>query len=332
MKTPKPENLADETSSMFRYMKACRMPESHISVISPKSSFMKRGSRSSAAVAVVAMGVVFFLASLGLAADVASKAIDLKKPVGESLKPDGFYWAFDDGLLGESQPSEVDDLSGNGFVGRIVNVPAKPPITYADGKFGTGIYAQGLGAMVEWTEKSPVNAATEPDRLTMKDKPFTGGVWFKMDDRRPGLHALIRQTEAGVGWRFCVVKETEKGVPPDLDKDLSTQSQGDTWKLDFEIGDSRIRGMSAASTAAFADGKWHHVGYSVSSEKSDEKTAGAGAFTVTYWLDGEVFDTVHFQAVTPDPEPGSLSLRAGFRVWGVLDDAFVTTGIHTFKK
>ena len=95
------------------------------------------------------ISAAFLCASLGLAADVASKAIDLKKPVGESLKPDGFYWAFDDGLLGESQPSEVDDLSGNGFVGRIVNVPAKPPITYADGKFGTGIYAQGLGAMVE---------------------------------------------------------------------------------------------------------------------------------------------------------------------------------------
>jgi len=276
---------------------------------------------------------IFLLSvSPGLAAEAESKAIDLKKPVGESLKPDGFYWTFDEGILGEGQPSEVDDVSRNGFVGRIVKVAGKPQITYAEGKFGTGIYAQGVGGMVEWTEKSLVNAASEPGRLTMKDQPFTGGVWFKMDDRRPGLHALIRQTEGGTGWRLCVVKETEKGVSPDLDKDLSMQSPGDTWQLDFEVGDSRVKGKTLATTPAFADGKWHHVGFSVSSEKSEGKTPAAKDFTVTYWLDGEVFDTVSFQANAPDPEPGTLSLRAGFRVWGVMDDAFVTTGIHTFKK
>lgn len=283
-------------------------------------------------ITLLSLSVLLLCARPGFSAGVEGKVINLGKPVGESLKPDGFYWAFDDGILGEGQPAEVDDLSGNGFVGLIVKSPGKPPITYAGGKFGTGIYAQGLGAMVEWTEKSPVNAAPEPARLMMKDQPFTGGVWFKMDDRRAGLHALIRQTEGGVGWRFCAVKETEKGVSPDLDKDLSTQSQGDTWKLDFEIGDSRIRGMSAASTAAFADGKWHHLGFSVSSEKAEGKTPAGREFTVTYWLDGEVFDTVNFLADLPDPEPGTLSLRAGFRVWGVMDDAFVTTGIHTFKK
>lgn len=280
----------------------------------------------------VNISAAFLCASLGLAAEAESKAIDLKKPVGESLKPDGFYWTFDEGILGEGQPSEMDDVSGNGFVGRIVKVAGKPQITYAEGKFGTGIYAQGLGGMVEWTEKSLVNAASEPGRLTMKDQPFTGGVWFKMDDRRPGMHALIRQTEGGVGWRLCVVKETEKGVSPDRDEDISMQSPGDTWLLDFEVGDSRVKGKTLAATPVFADGKWHHVGFSVSSEKSEGKTPAAKDFTVTYWLDGEVFDTVSFQANAPDPEPGTLSLRAGFRVWGVMDDAFVTTGIHTFKK
>ena len=126
----------------------------------------------------VNISAAFLCASLGLAAEAESKAIDLKKPVGESLKPDGFYWTFDEGILGEGQPSEMDDVSGNGFVGRIVKVAGKPQITYAEGKFGTGIYAQGLGGMVEWTEKSLVNAASEPGRLTMKDQPCTGGVWF----------------------------------------------------------------------------------------------------------------------------------------------------------
>ncbi|MEI8309140.1 MAG: hypothetical protein WCH98_00130 [Verrucomicrobiota bacterium] len=278
------------------------------------------------------ISAAFLCASLGLAADGGSKAIDLKKPVGESLKPDGFYWTFDEGILGEGQPSQVDDLSGNGFNGRIIKTAGKPQITYAEGKFGTGIYAQGLGAMVEWTEKSLVNAASDPAKLTMKDQPFTGGVWFKMDDRRPGMHALIRQTEAGVGWRLCVVKEISKRAAADRDEDLSTQSPGDTWQLDFEIGDSRVKGKSFAATPAFADGKWHHVGFSVSSEKAAGKPPTSKDFTVTYWLDGEVFDTATFQANAPDPEPGTLSLRAGFRVWGVMDDAFVTSGIHTFKK
>jgi hypothetical protein len=278
------------------------------------------------------ISAVFLCASLGLAADGGSKAIDLKKPAGESLKPDGFYWTFDEGILGEGQPSQVDDLSGNGFNGRIVKAPGKAQITYAEGKFGTGIYAQGLGGMVEWTEKSPLNEASDPSKLTMKDLPFTCGVWFKMDDRRPGMHVLIRQSEGGGGWRFCIVKEISKRAAADRDEDLSKQSPGDTWQLDFELGDSRVKGKSFAATPAFADGKWHHVGFSVSSEKAAGKPPTTKDFTVTYWLDGEVFDTATFQANAPDPEPGTLSLRAGFRVWGVMDDAFVTSGIHTFKK
>ena len=276
--------------------------------------------------------IAVFCASLGLAADVASKVIDLNKPVIESLKPDGFYWAFDDGIHGEGQPIEVDDLSGNNFVGRIIKVPGKADITYADARFGTGIYAQGLGGMVEWTEKSLHNAASETSKLIMKGQPFTGGVWFKMDDRRPGIHALVRQTEGGSGWRICVVKEIESGASPDLDKNLGEQTEGDAWQLSLEIGDSRFRAKSPASTAAFADGKWHHVGFSLSPGDAVPASAGTRDYTVTYWLDGEIFDTVIFQAEVRDPDPESLSLRAGFRVWGLLDDAFVTTGIHTFAK
>ncbi len=283
-------------------------------------------------ISLLSLSVLLLSARPGAAAGVEAKAINLGKPVSESLRPDGYYWAFDDGILGEGQPAEVEDLSGNGFVGRITKASASTQITYAEGKFGTAIYAQGLGSMVEWTEKSVLNAASDPSKLLMKDQPFTGGVWFKMDDRRPGMHVPIRQTEAGSGWRICVAKEAGKGASIETDLDLSSQSQGDSWFLLFQIGDSRSRGKSAAATAAFADGKWHHIGFSVNSEKGAGKTPATREFAVTYWLDGEIFDTVNFQADVPDPEPGSLSLRAGFRVWGVLDDAFVTTGIHTFKK
>ena len=296
------------------------------------ASLGRRALRSVTAMVAFAISAGSFFPLCGSAAAAEGRVIDLRKPVGESLKPDGFYWAFDEGLLGEGQPSEVDDLSGNGFVGRIVKSPGKPPITYAEGKFGTGIYAQGLGDVVEWTEKSPVNAATEPARLTMKDQSFTGGFWLKMDDRRAGLQAPIRQSEGPAGWRFCLLKEIDKGVTPDADKDLSTQSPGDTWFLYLEIGDSRQRGLSTIPTAAFADGKWHHLGFSVGSEKAGEAASDTREFSVTYWLDGEVFETVRFQAVLTDPEPETRSLRAGFRVWGVLDDAFVTTGVHSFKN
>ena len=48
-----------------------------------------------------------------LSAEGGGKVIDLNKPVGDSLVPDGFYWTFDDGIAGESEPLIVQDHSGN---------------------------------------------------------------------------------------------------------------------------------------------------------------------------------------------------------------------------
>lgn len=261
------------------------------------------------------LGLTLLTIASASAADGSGKVIDLKKPVGESLKPDGFYWNFDGGLVGESEPPTVEDLSGNGFDGQISRGSASMTPTYVDGVFGTGIYVQGA-PQVRWREGDKLDAASDPSRLTMKGKSFTGGIWFKMDDRKPQAHVLIRRDENNIGWRLVVMRDAAE----------ETDSDGSAWFLNLQLGDSRERGKSQALTSAFTDGKWHHIGFSVSPDPGGEE------FTTVYWLDGEIFDTVTFMATVPDPKPGTQFLSIGNVVWGLLDDAFVTTGIHTFKK
>jgi len=250
-----------------------------------------------------------------LSAEGGGKVIDLNKPVGDSLVPDGFYWTFDDGIAGESEPLIVQDHSGNSFDGHISSAGGSPTPTYADGVFGTAIYVQG-NPQVTWRKGHKLDAAPDPSKLTMKGQAFTGGVWFKMDDRKPAAHVLIRRDDNTIGWRLMVLK----------DQEADKESDGASWYLNLEYGDSRIRGTSLASTPVFADGKWHHVGFSVSPGPDE------GQFTTVFWIDGEIFDTVAFKATVPDPKPEYRFLSVGNGVWGLLDDAFVTTGVHSFKK
>lgn len=261
------------------------------------------------------LGVSLLLIVSASAADSVEKVIDLNKPVSESLKPNGFYWSFDDGLIGESQPETVVDLSGNGFDGQISRGTATATPTYAEGVFGTGIYAQGA-ALVKWQIKHKLNNASAPSKLIMKGQPFTGGIWFKMDDKKAAAHTLIRRDENTIGWRLMVQRL------PGEDAD----SEGDAWQLNLAYGDSRDRGRSLAITSVFGDGKWHHIGFSVAPETNGER------FTTVFWLDGTIFDIVSFEATIPDPDPEQQFLIVGNGVWGLVDDAFVTTGIHTFKK
>jgi len=260
-------------------------------------------------------GILLATFTAARAADESSKVIDLKKPVSASLTPDGFYWNFDDGIIGESDPRTVLDLSGNGFEGQISRGLAQMTPTYAEGVFGTAIYVQGY-PIVQWAKKHKLNAAPDPTKLVMKGQPFTGGVWFKMDDRKPVAHVLIRRDENNIGWRLMVLRDTAE------DK----ESEGAAWYLNLGLGDSRDRSKSQAFTPAFADGQWHHIGFSVS------PGPGEGEFTTVYWLDGEIFDTVSFAATIPEFDPETQFLLVGNGVWGLLDDAFVTTGVHTFKK
>jgi len=260
-------------------------------------------------------GILLATFSAARAADESSKVIDLKKPVSASLTPNGFYWSFDDGIIGESEPKTVQDLSGNSFEGQIASAGAAMTPTYADGVFGSAIYVQGF-PQVAWNKNHKLDAASDPSKLIMKGQPFTGGIWFKMDDLKPLAHTLIRRDENTIGWRLLVLKDGE------ADK----ETDGASWYLDLSYGDARSRGKSLASTPAFADKKWHHVGFSVT------PGPGEGEFTAVYWIDGEVFDTVLFKAKVPDPDPEKRFLSVGTGAWGVLDDAFVTTGVHTFKK
>lgn len=241
--------------------------------------------------------------------------INLNKPVSESLKPDGFYWSFDDGLIGESEPKVIGDLSGNGFDGQIARGAAPAMPTYAEGVFGTGIFVEGF-ADVSWRKGSQYDNAQDPDRLTMKGQPFTGGVWYRMDSLKPVNHVLIRRDDNSIGWRLLLMKadDTEHDV------------DGTAWFLNLEYGDSRVRSRSQGQTSVFTDKKWHHIGFSVTPEGEE------GRFTVEYWLDGQHFDTITFLAKIPNPNPEKRFLSVGTGTWGSLDDAFVTTGAHTFKK
>lgn len=248
-------------------------------------------------------------------AQQTGKVIDLNKPVNASVQPDGFYWPFDDGLVGESEPLLIQDMSGNGFNGRISKGAASVTPTYAEGVFGTGIYTQGFSD-ITWRGGHKQDETSDSAKLLMRGQAFTGGVWFKMDDRKPNAHILIRCDDNAIGWRLAVVKEGKD----------DQESEGGSWLLNFQYGDSRDRGQSRASTSAFADEEWHHVGFSVSPE-ADGRT-----FAVVYWVDGEILDTVSFLATIPEPDPDRRFLSVGTGVWGLLDDAFVTTGVCDFKK
>ena len=249
------------------------------------------------------------------AADVAGKVIDLKKPVGASLKPDRFYWSFDDGIIGESEPTTVVDQSENGFDGQIARDRAPVAPIYVDGVFGAGIYMQG-NPQVSWRPGQKQDIASAPSKLLMKGLPFTAGIWFKMDDLKTNGHVLIYRDDILIGWQLVVQRDAAEDVDAD----------GTSWFFDLGLGDSREKSKSQAFTSVFADRQWHHIGFSVSPDPDGEN------FTVVYWLDREIFDTVSFKATIPDPDPEKQFLCVGNGVWGMLDDVFITTGIHTFKK
>lgn len=269
-----------------------------------------------------------FLSALCLVQSAAGAeqpaVIDLKKPVLESLRPDGFYWAFDDGIVGTSDPKIIEDLSGNGITGLLGGSREVPTPTYADGKFGSAIFLQGVGSIVRWVEGnrtgSPMGLLTSGE----KGKAFTAGIWYKMEDTKPVGHILMcRDGGARIGWRIALVKTDSK------DK----ETPGSSWKLRMEFGDYKGNPGTRAATDAFADGGWHHVGVSVAPDGSAAKSAdGLTDFTAVYWLDGQLFDTVAFTTKEVDVEQGSHSIVVGSAAMGIADDAFITSGVHSFKK
>lgn len=271
-------------------------------------------------------GVILSALCLVQSAAVAEQpaVIDLKKPVMESLRPDGFYWAFDDGIVGTSDPKTIEDLSGNGITGLAGASRESPMPTYADGKFGTAIYLPGAGSIVRWVEGnrtgSPMGLLTSGE----KGKAFTAGIWFKMEDTKPVGHILMRRDGgARIGWRMALVRADSK----------DNETLGNSWKLRIEYGDYKGNPGTKAATDAFADGGWHHIGISVAPDGSAAKSAdGLTDFTAVYWLDGQLFDTVAFTTKEVDVEQGSHSIVVGNGAMGIADDAFITSGVHAFKK
>ena len=267
------------------------------------------------------------LSALFLTGPVAAAepaAIDLNKPAGESLRPDGFYWTFDDGIVGTSDPKAVEDLSGNGITGLAGASKEVPMPTYADGKFGTAIYLQGVGSIVRWVDKNKTDSPMGFLTTDGKGKPFTAGFWFKMEDTKPVAHILLRRDGgARKGWRIALVRADSK----------DNETEGNSWKLRMEYGDFKGDPGSKAVTEAFADGSWHHIGVSVAPDESAEKAGDElSNMTAVYWLDGQLFDTVHFRTKEVVIEQGSHSIVVGDASNGITDDAFITSGVHTFKK
>jgi hypothetical protein len=247
-----------------------------------------------------------------LSAQDNGKVIDLKKPVGESIKPDGFYWSFDDGIEGTTDPNLVEDLSGNGYMARLGAEPTSQLPTYALGKFGTCFYVHGF-PRIEWNELHKNNDASDNARIDMAGQSFTGGVWYKMEDRKLKTHALIRKDENTKGWRLLLNTTT----------DGQEGEAGNSWTVNLQVGNSQNRATSQATTEVFADGNWHHVGFSL------RRAPGSEDMEVTYYIDGQVLEAVQFSSTMPEAQ--KRFILVGYGCSGLVDDAFVTSGVHSFK-
>lgn len=256
----------------------------------------------------------------------SQNAISLSKPVSESLKPDVLYWSFDDGTPDTSHPELIEDHSDHGHVGQLVAGSLKPEPVYVEGKFGTALYFHGRspfvtapngkevpseGPSVVWSH-SKTPAMWEETKLDMNGQSFTAGAWIKLNSIREGGRQTIYLMDRGMGpsqWSFELRK-----------------AEDDQWIF-------RALNVSSAQTTALNDEGWHHVAFSVES--------GPDSSTVTFWLDGQELGLpVEARSRIAAPEqPRERTFRVGERnvafhstgFDGVLDDVFVTSGVHTFQ-
>lgn len=255
--------------------------------------------------------------------------INLSKPVSQSLNPDTLYWPCDEGTLGTSSPEEVIDLSGNGFDGKLLPGKLHPQPIYAEGKFGTAIQFHGdtppvVGDGGKETARNPNPSirwrlrdtpGTEGNQLDMAGKSFTAGLWIKVEKSNSGKMQTIMLMNRGYApdrqWGFMLIKD---------DMDL--------WTL-------MVRGLkSTIQTDVLNDSGWHHLAFSLDSHGDDGST-------VSYWLDGMVLgEPVTGPSAILEPESDAErvfqvgernvgNFSSGFA--GLIDDIFVTTGIHTFQ-
>ncbi|HRJ72167.1 MAG TPA: hypothetical protein PLS03_08070 [Terrimicrobiaceae bacterium] len=258
----------------------------------------------------------------------AQTTIDLSKPVSESLTPDGIYWTFDQGVVGGSEPEDVEDVSGNGMTGRILPGAVHPKAVYVKGKFGNALGFSGVTPGIEGSDgilrQSRPNARVtwrpgkmsgvgDEVKLDLANGSLTAGIWVKMDAILSGeaQTVFLMHRGAGVGqWAFLLIKD-----------------KADAWKINV------LGAISTDKTEIFNDGAWHHVAF-VREVKDEENI-------VSFWVDGEQFGSpvVKKNEISP-PENGNdrvftvgernaANFSTGFS--GALDEAFVTSGAHAFK-
>ncbi len=267
-------------------------------------------------------GLLPALFVLAVIPSLSAGTIDLSKPVSESLKPDGIYWTFDEGTVGESFPLEVEDHSGNEYTGRLRDGKIRTWPVYDHGKFGLALrfpaFPEGFdhpmdspNPSVLWQLKDTPGAWDET-KLDLERKSFTGGLWIKFDEillgEREVVYLLVRGRLAPRQWMFVLVKEPT-----------------DKWQLYF--GNYR-----SAETQALDDQEWHHLAFTV------DMRGDAGY--VSFFLDGQPLgEPVPMQESLLAPEIDAdrfliLGERnvgnfgTGFA--GLMDDVFITSGVHSF--
>jgi len=282
-----------------------------------------RGRPSCAALVCCALAFLFFVPLL-----TAQTTIDLKKPVSESLKPDVLYWSLDGGTVGHSEPAEVEDGSGNGFTGKLRSGKIHPEPVYAPGKFGTALRFHGVTPPV--TGEDGLQRTADPSssigwrvrdtpdvpdlqKFELAGKSFTAGLWIKLEKINEGESQSVFLMNWGTSpasqWSFILVKD-----------------QRDEWIM-------RMLRTKSVGTRVLSDGAWHHVAFSLEAKE--------GEILVTYWLDGEILgEPVTNPAVIAESqsvadqifqvgERNVANFSTGFA--GLLDDVFVTSGVHTFQ-
>jgi hypothetical protein len=256
--------------------------------------------------------------------------IDLTKPVSETLTPDVIYWKFDDGIIGDSMPDPVSDLSGNNLNGALLAGDKKPQPNYVKGKFGTAIHVEGNtpnetdenGKMRTFPNPRITWRAAGSDRpddqtLDLAGKSFSGGVWVKFDEILSGERQIVYVFHRGVPpvshWSFALMK-TPTGE----------------WTLNFYV--PKLAKRIESPNFYLDDNDWHHIGFSFE--------VGEVESTLTFWMDGErLGDPMKTDGSIPPTErinervftlgEGNVG-NFGNGLVGAFDDAFVTTGVYSF--
>jgi len=239
-------------------------------------------------------------------------SISLDQPVSASLQPDILYWNFDDGVIGTSWPDPVPDRSPTKANGILIPKGMTP--TYTPGRFGTGLLTTlepGHAAYIRW-QSVGFPAATFRDTLGLEKPGFTLGGWVKVNYTPESKAASITvlqgmQTNIGVIWTFNLVKNAQEA-----------------WTLLFVY--NGVRYDLGVPMDSFMQGEWHHVAVSVG--KGEDGTP-----TVTFWNDGYAMGDpkpLDPNAVSKFKDEERLILTGASGLEGVVDDLFITRGVHTF--